>query len=62
MSKIYLIGLENDLFWVVLEQRRYVTKTMKQICKEGGGIEMSNYSAFPYTRMHRSLSLLYLLT
>ena len=30
--------------------------------KEGGGIEMSIYSAFPYTRMQRSLSLLKLLT
>ena len=37
-SKIYFIGLKNELVWGVFRyRRRYVTKTMQQVCKEAGG-------------------------
>ena len=56
MSNI-LIGLKKDLCLGVLE-RGEREKDNETILKEGGRIEMSNYSASIYA-MHRSPSLKY---
>ena len=51
MSKYIFIGLKKRLVWGVFRyRRRYVTKTMKQVWKREEEIEISIYSAFPYTR------------
>ena len=52
-----LITLKNDMFGCFRERGERGDGNETSL-KEGGGTEMSNYSAFPYTRMHRSLSLL----
>jgi hypothetical protein len=56
MFKIYLIGLKKELFWVVLDIEEIRDKDNETGLKEGGGIEMSNYSAF-HIRDARSPSL-----
>ena len=54
--KIYFIGLKKDLFGCLrIEEIR--DKDTETGLKEGGGIEMSIYSAF-HIRDARSLSLL----
>ena len=56
MFKIYFIGLTKDLFGCfTIEEIR--DKDNATGLKKGGGIEMSIYSAFSYTRLHRSPSL-----
>ena len=56
-AKIYIIGLKKDLFGCFrIEEIR--DKDNETGLKEGGGIEMSIYSAF-HIRDARSLSLLY---
>ena len=59
MSNIF-IGLKKRLVWVVLDiEGVYVTNDNEIGLKEGGGIEMSIYSAF-HIRDARSLRFEYL--
>ena len=44
--KIYFIGLKKNLFWVILEIEEIRDKDNDTGLMEGGGIEMSIYSAF----------------
>ena len=58
VQNIYLYWVEkNDLFGLFLEyRRRYVTKTMKQVWKEGGGNRNVKLQCFPYTRCSFALN------
>ena len=57
MSNIFY-WVKKDLFGCFrIEEIR--DKDNETGLKEGGGIEMSNYSAFPYTRLHVLLRYLY---
>ena len=60
MSNIFYWVTKKRLVWGVLEQRRYVTKDNATGLKEGGGIEMSNYSAFHIRDARSPLLLKYL--
>ena len=51
MSKYILLGLKKKLVWVFLEERGDRDKNNATGLKEGGGIEMSIYSAFHYAML-----------
>ena len=59
MSKYIFIGLKKTCLGC-FRKKEIRDKDNGTGLKEGGGIEMSNYSAFPYTCMQRSPSLIIL--
>ena len=61
MSK-YIYWVKKRLVWGCFRIEEIRDKDNETGLKEGGGIEMSNYSAFHIRDAPLSLSLLYLLT
>ena len=64
LYKKFTLKKNEKLVWGVLDIEEIREKDNETGLKEGGGIEMSIYSAFPYTRLHSlsfAFEILYLI-